>query len=167
VSSQCGCCCCRDSGPFITNSTPRNPPTKPARTHENDSAYAQQQVATDGGQLQVDTVGASENYHRFIEGYLEWIDTVTPPYPPIPPGSGNMPPLDERYRADVEWVRALTRGAFPSVVKGRPKHITPAATDPLQNGEVSSLAPGPAWVSKLSKATLRDVRRRVAVEGSG
>lgn len=48
-------------------------------------------------------------------------------------------------------MRALRRGAYPSVVKGRPGLLTPGVTDPLQNGEVDSRPPGPAWVARLAK----------------
>lgn len=74
-----------------------------------------------------------------------------PPFAPLPAKAGRPPPLSDAYRADVEWVRSLRRGAYPSLVKGRPKLLTPQATDPLQNGEVASLPPGPGWVARLAK----------------
>jgi hypothetical protein len=74
---------------------------------------------------------------------------VNPPYPPLPPTAGPLPPLPARHAADVAWVRALRRGAYPAVVKGRPAALLPRAQDGLQNGSVSSLPPAPAWVSRL------------------
>jgi hypothetical protein len=74
---------------------------------------------------------------------------VTPRLPEIRGGT-KLPPLPPAHAADVAWVRSTGRGAYPSVVKGRPWPITPQATDPLQNGQVASLPPGPAWVSRTS-----------------
>jgi hypothetical protein len=91
-------------------------------------------------------------------GYLEWIAGVTPPYPRMPAGHGAPPPLQLRFKSDVDWVNGLARGAYPSVAKGRPAALLPRATDPLQDGEVGSLPPAPAWVSRLSPQTLAQLR---------
>lgn len=97
------------------------------------------------------TPGFTRNYLNFLEGYFTYIAQVTSPYPPLPPGAGPLPPLPKVRQADVDWVRSLRRGAYPAIVRGRPWAITPQETDALQNGQVDSLPPGPAWVSKVPK----------------
>jgi hypothetical protein len=94
------------------------------------------------------------------KGFLEWITVpdINPPYPSLPPTAGALPPLPARYAADVAWVRALRRGPYPAVAKGRPAALLPRVQDPLQNGSLAALPPAPAWVSRLSPLKRR--RRR-------
>lgn len=62
-----------------------------------------------------------------VRSYLEWIGQATPPYPPLPAKAGALPPLDPAYADDVAYVRSLRRGAYTSLVKGRPAALTPQA----------------------------------------
>ena len=96
----------------------------------------------------VRTVGTSERYHRYLEGFFQYIDEATPPYP-RPPASAGLPALLPQYAADVAYVRSLRRGPYPAVVRGRPAALLPQVQDELQNGTRASLPPGPAWVSRL------------------
>ncbi|KAI8464905.1 MAG: hypothetical protein J3K34DRAFT_473908 [Monoraphidium minutum] len=116
------------------------------------SALAQQATLQPGNLAppSIETVGSSQNYQDFLRGYLQYVAEVTPPYPPLP-GGKKLPPLPRQFRGDLEWIWSTGRGPYPSVIKGRPWKITPQATDELQNGIVSSLPPGPAWVSRLPK----------------
>lgn len=46
---------------------------------------------------------------------------------------------------------SLRRGPYPAISRGGTWAITPQQTDALQDGQVDSLPPGPAWVSKVPK----------------
>ncbi|GBF95895.1 hypothetical protein Rsub_08486 [Raphidocelis subcapitata] len=121
-----------------------------ATFYGRDAAFwMQRQQEAEAEPIDVRTCGSSPNLREYLAGFLTWVRRVTPPYPPLPPGAGPLPPLPPEREGDVAWVRALPRGPWPSVVKGRPTAYTPQVTDPLQNGRDASLAPGPAWVSRL------------------
>jgi hypothetical protein len=70
---------------------------------------AQGRAAIDAGQAtQISIVGASPLYNDYITGFVTWIEAETPRYntPKMP----DLPPLPEKYKADVEWVASLRRG---------------------------------------------------------
>jgi hypothetical protein len=95
-------------------------------------------------------VGASQTYDDFILGFVAWVQANVAPYPQPPAElrSGKlMPALRPEFQSDVDWARSLGRGAFPQVIRGRPARLSPAKTDPLQNGEVARLKPGFAFTA--------------------
>lgn len=130
---------------------PFGPPPRPRRN--TSSALPRPKVAgpsSNGGSvIDVSVVGASSNLDAFVASYLSWIRDVTPPFAPLPSKAGKLPPLPDAFRAEVDYVRSMRRGAYPSLVKGRPELLTVQATDPLQNGEIDSLPPGAGWVGQL------------------
>ncbi|WIA29963.1 hypothetical protein OEZ86_000061 [Tetradesmus obliquus] len=111
---------------------------------------AQGRAAVDAGQIsQITVVGASPLYNDYITGFVMWIERETPRYntPKLP----QLPPLPDKYKEDVAWVASLRRGPYPDLIKHRPEEYSPQRTDPLQNGQISSLPPGPAFSGRLSQ----------------
>jgi len=103
-----------------------------------------------GGQARPSVVGASQTYEDFITGFVAWVQANVAPYPQPPPElrSGElMPALLPQYEDDLAYVRALERGPFPEVIRGRPAALSPQATDPLQNGLEASRPPGYAFTA--------------------
>ncbi|KAF6260471.1 hypothetical protein COO60DRAFT_1507020 [Scenedesmus sp. NREL 46B-D3] len=110
---------------------------------------AQGRAAVDSGQAsQITVVGASPLYNDYITGFVTWIERETPRYntPKMP----DLPPLPDKYKEDVAWVASLRRGPYPDLIKHRPEEYSPQRTDPLQNGQISNLPPGPAFSGRLS-----------------
>lgn len=111
---------------------------------------AQGRAAVAAGRTeQVKVIGASPTYNDYITGFVMWIERETPRY--STPKMPNLPPLPEQYKDDVMWVANLRRGPYPDLVKNRPQQYSPARTDPLQNGEISRLPPGPAFAGNIRK----------------
>jgi hypothetical protein len=70
---------------------------------------AQGRASIDAGQTtQISIVGASPLYNDYITGFVAWIESETPRY--NTPKTPDLPPLPEKYKADVEWVASLRRG---------------------------------------------------------
>jgi hypothetical protein len=113
----------------------------------NASAVIGAAVVANGTRQAVRIVGASESYNEYVSGYLHWIEQNVPKVqnPKFKP----LPPLPAEFRDDVAWVASLRRGPYPDVIKGRPAELSPKATDPLQNGLISNLAPGPAFTGRV------------------
>lgn len=106
------------------------------------------QAVKDGKVERITVVGASDIYNDYITGFVMWIEQNTPRYsvPKMPA----LPPLPEQYKADVAWVASLRRGPYPDLIYSRPAKFAPAATDPLQNGQISRLPPGEVFGGRPS-----------------
>ena len=113
----------------------------------NESATIGAAVAANSTREAVKVVGAAEEYNDYITGYLYWIEQNVPKYEN--PKFKGLPALPAEFRDDVAWVASLRRGPYPDVIKGRPAALSPKATDPLQNGQISNLAPGPAFTGRF------------------
>jgi hypothetical protein len=97
----------------------------------------------------VQVVGADNKYNNYMTGYVDWIQKRLPKYKVGKYPA--LPPLPTRFRADVAWVKGLRRGAYPAVIYLKPEDITMARDDPLQNGRIARLPPGPAWTGRLPR----------------
>jgi hypothetical protein len=140
-------------GPFLQNLHVTGPDSLlPTKVSKAGAALREAGLAprVAGGIAGPAVVGASQTYNDFISGFVAWIQANVPGYPQPPSNlrSGElMPPLLPQYQDDLAYVRSLTRGPFPEVIRGRPEGLSPRATDPLQNGREAELQPGFAFTA--------------------
>jgi hypothetical protein len=97
-------------------------------------------------------VGADNKYNNYITAYVDWIERRLPKYKVGKYPA--LPPLPSRFKADVDWVKGLRRGAYPSVILLKPEDITMPRADPLQNGSIARLPPGQAFQGRLPRLPL-------------
>lgn len=110
---------------------------------------AQGREAVAAGQIElIKVAGASQFYNEYMTGFMMFIEKTTPRYS-TPVKSNKLPPLPPQYKDDLAWVANLRRGPFPDLIKNRPAAYSPAATDPLQNGEIANMSPGVVFAGRV------------------